>query len=162
MNSDSYSCESIEDDGEGEGEGEGEEEEEKEPDFETNINDLIKQVHAYDALSNEDKIHSIDEYNTIIGNISSYEEQIEKYKEKLSEIEQEEQTQTKEKKNKKKVLYSKKNFVCDMELIVQIRNELEIQEHNIEGLLELYEKLVATEQRVKPYLESKKLEIIKL
>ncbi len=124
--------------------------------FEDNINELAKQVQEYDAMTNDEKIQNIDQYNAIINNISQYEEQLEEYKTRLNNIES-------SKSQKKKAIYTKKNFVSDMNAIADIRDTIDSSGNiDISVLMELYEKLSEIQRRIIPYLETKKLEIIKL
>lgn len=124
--------------------------------FEDNINELSKQVQEYDAMTNDEKIQNIDQYNAIINNISQYEEQLEEYKIRLNNIES-------LKSQKKKANYTKKNFISDMNSIVDIRNIIDSSRNiDISILMELYEKLSDIQKRIIPHLETKKLEIIKL
>jgi len=134
---------------------EEQEQEQEELTFESTISDLAIQIQEYDALSNEDKIQNIDQYNAIVTSISQHEEELNELKTKIQDIET-------IKPSKKKSLYTKKQFVPDMQRIVEIKKHIEDNEDTISNLLELYNELVTIQHRIQPYLESKKLEIIKL
>lgn len=125
--------------------------------FESYINDLAKQVQEYDSKTNDEKIQNIDEYNQIMNNISNYEEEIEKYKTKLSEIES-------KKPLKKKSIYTKNNFTDDMDSLQEIKNSIDStsKDLSIDDLMDLYDKITKIQLRIVPYLENKKMEIIKM
>ena len=132
----------------------------QESNFESYINDLAKQVQEYDAQSNEEKIENIDEYNKIQQNINNYEEELEGYKTKLMNIET-------KKPIKKKSVYGKNSFANDMDSLVTIKNTISSDNSSsknmtIDELMDNYETIVEIQKRVIPYLENKKMEIIKL
>ncbi|ARF09676.1 hypothetical protein Indivirus_2_55 [Indivirus ILV1] len=123
--------------------------------FEQCINDLAKQVHEYNAMSNDEKIKNISQYNNIIKNINQCDEQLKEHNDRLDAITSKSQ--------KKKTTYTKKNFDSDMATIVNIKNTIETSSNlDISILMEYYETISDIQKRILPFLESKKLEIIKL
>ena len=58
----------------------------EETSFETNINNLVKEVQEYNATSNEDKIQNIDKFNSILETINEYDDMLQNYKERLEKI----------------------------------------------------------------------------
>lgn len=133
---------------------ENEDNDSEESNFETHVNNLVKEVQEYNTLANEDKIQNVDKFNSIMETISQYDTMLQNYKDRLVEIDT--------KSIKKKSAYVKKNFVTDMEKIMSIKNEIELNRSTIDQLLDLYSEFSIIQQRIIPYLENKKLEIIKL
>lgn len=125
--------------------------------FENQMEQLLKNATEYSAMSTTEKIQHVDKYNSIIACISEYEGILEEYKKKM------EDTLNKIDKTdkKKKVTYNNKTFTSAMDKLIQIKDKLD-DDISLDELLTLYEELTNIQVKMVPYLEGKKLEIVKI
>ena len=133
-----------------------EEEEEDELTLTCAIEKELKEINDFNALSNSEKIKNIDTYNTFVSNISDYQAQLEEFQTILDQIENPPKTK------KKSKPFTNKDFTVAMNKIMEIKKRIDENDISVDDLIELYKDLKAFQMKVVPYLEGKKLEIIKI
>lgn len=122
--------------------------------FESQIEDLSKQAIYYQSLDNTEKIQNITLYNSLIELTAEYEGVLDVYKTRLEDINGI---------KKKKVAYNNKTFTDALSKISKIRQKIDEKEAtSLDELLVLYEELKTLQMKIVPYLETKKLEIVKI
>lgn len=115
----------------------------------------LEKVNEYDEMDNTEKIKNIQLYNDLMKSVAVYEEELNSYKEKLNDAEA-------TKKNKKTILTSK-GYTNAMKSIMDIKIKIDTKEvESVDGLLQLYSTLKELQVKLIPYLEGKKMEIIKI
>jgi len=120
--------------------------------FEVRVENLLLQATMYQSMDTTDKIQNIEQYNSIIATTNEYEEILDGCKERLNNIEN---------MKKKKVVYNNKTFSNAMDKIIEIKQKTD-SSSSLEELLTLYEELMNIQVKMIPYLETKKMEIVKI